>query len=162
MTMHTPTPTEWRAAMGYFPSGVTIVTSWDQGQPVGSTVSAFCSVSLTPPLLLICLDLSNPIRPAVEASGVFGVNILNHESGALALHFAGGPEIDRFEGHPYRAVEGGAPQLECAPVFIDCTVEHIHAAGDHLILVGRGTHIEHASSHPPLLYHKGQFPKLGS
>lgn len=169
MTMHTPTPRapaptpkEWRAAMGYFPSGVTIVTTWDKDQPVGSTVSAFCSVSLEPPLLLICLDHANPIRPAVEASGVFGVNILNDQSSALALHFAASPDSDRFEGNPYHAQDDGAPQLDCAPVFIDCVVEHALVAGDHLVVVGRGVRIEHASAHPPLLYHKGGFLKLVS
>ena len=67
------TSAEWRAAMGCFPSGVTIITSWDAGEPVGSTINAFCSVSLDPPLLLICLDNANPLRGPVEASGVFGV-----------------------------------------------------------------------------------------
>ena len=56
--LRAPTPAEWRAAMGCFPSGVTIVTTWDGDEPVGSTINAFCSVSLTPPLLLICLDLT--------------------------------------------------------------------------------------------------------
>lgn len=160
MTLHTPTPKEWRAAMGSFPSGVTVITTWDQDQPVGSTVSAFCSVSLDPPLLLVCLDNSNPILGPVQASGVFGVNILNDESGALALHFADPNQPDRFEGNPYRAIESGAPQLACAPVFIDCKVEQSHLAGDHHIIVGRGMRVEHASTHPPLLYHKGGFLKL--
>jgi flavin reductase (DIM6/NTAB) family NADH-FMN oxidoreductase RutF len=147
--------------MGYFPSGVTIVTTWDDGAPVGSTVNAFCSVSLDPPLLLICLDLKNPIRGAVETARIFGVNILHDEGQAFAQRFAREPLTDRFSEFPYRAAPGGAPQLEAAPVFIDCALEDLHAAGDHLIAVGRGLRIEHTSEASPLLYHRGKYPKLG-
>jgi 3-hydroxy-9,10-secoandrosta-1,3,5(10)-triene-9,17-dione monooxygenase reductase component len=155
-----PTPTEWRAAMGYFPSGVTIVTTWDGKAPVGSTINAFCSVSLDPPLLLICVDLKNPIREALEAAGLFGVNILHDEGRPVAHRFSHDPLTDRFCEYAYRFEPGGAPQLDVAPVFIDCAVESIHPAGDHLIAVGRGLRIEHTSAAEPLLYHKGQFLKL--
>jgi flavin reductase (DIM6/NTAB) family NADH-FMN oxidoreductase RutF len=155
-----PTPAEWRAAMAYFPSGVTIVTTWDGEEPVGSTINAFCSVSLDPPLLLICVDLKNPIRRPLEEAGIFGVNILHEEGRPIAHRFARDPLSDRFCELPYRAAPGGAPQLEAAPVFIDCVVESIHAAGDHLIAVGRGRRIEHTVGVAPLLYHKGQFLKL--
>jgi 3-hydroxy-9,10-secoandrosta-1,3,5(10)-triene-9,17-dione monooxygenase reductase component len=155
-----PSPAEWRAAMGFFPSGVTIVSTWDGEEPVGSTVNAFCSVSLSPPLLLVCIDLANPIRVALERARIFGVNILDHEGRHVARRFATDPLSGRFETFPYRAAPGGAPQLELAPVFVDCAVEHIHTAGDHLIVVGRGVRIEHALTATPLLYHKGQYPKL--
>ncbi len=150
---------EWRAAMGCFPSGVTVVTSWRGDRPVGSTVNAFCSVSLTPPLLLVCLDLANPILPDVEASGRFGVNILPASEGAaLARRFAAAEEETRFEALAFLANEAGAPQLACAPTFIDCTVEAVHPGGDHRIVVGRGRRIDHAHEGAPLLYHRGGFP----
>jgi len=155
-----PTPAEWRAAMGYFASGVTIVTTWEDGEPVGSTINAFCSVSLDPPLLLICLDLKNPIREAFERARIFGVNILHDEGLPFAQRFAREPISGRFSNFAHRAAPGGAPQLEAAPVFIDCVLEDLHAAGDHLIAVGRGVRIEHTSAAPPLLYHKGGYPKL--
>lgn len=155
-----PTAAEWRHAMGYFPSGVTIVTTWEGDQPVGSTINAFCSVSLDPPLLLICLDLNNPIRAAFETARVFGVNILPEDGGPIARRFAREPLADRFAEFPYRHAPGGAPQLDVAPVFIDCAVEDIHAAGDHLIAVGRGTRIDERSDAAPLLYHRGKFPKF--
>ena len=157
-----PGPAEWRAAMGFFPSGVTIVSTWDGPEPVGSTVNAFCSVSLSPPMLLICIDLANPIRAALESARIFGVNILGHECRQVARRFATDPLTGRFETFAHRAAPGGAPQLDCAPVFVDCAVEHIHAAGDHLIVVGRGVRIEHAATATPLLYHKGQYPRLGA
>lgn len=153
-----PTLAEWRAAMGYFPSGVTVVTSWRDGAPVGSTVNAFCSVSLEPPLLLVCLDMSNPIcRPVVD-TGVFGVNILAEDGGGeLARHFAAAPETKRFDQLGFRAAAGGAPQLVVAPVFVDCAVESAARAGDHFIVVGRGVRIERTPGAKPLLYQAGRF-----
>jgi flavin reductase (DIM6/NTAB) family NADH-FMN oxidoreductase RutF len=155
-----PNPAQWRAAMGYFPTGVLIVTTWDAGVPVGSTISAFCSVSLEPPMLLICLAHENPIRAPLEDSGVFGVNFLHEDGGPIARRFAREPLTDRFTEHPYRAGARGAPQLEAAPLFIDCRVESKHLAGDHLIIVGRGLRIDQVSGVTPLLYHQGRFPKL--
>jgi flavin reductase (DIM6/NTAB) family NADH-FMN oxidoreductase RutF len=158
--MVAPTPQEWRAAMGYFPSGVTIITSWRGAAPVGTTASSFCSVSLEPALLLVCLDHNNPALAPIEASGVLGVNILGVDGRELALHFGRKGDDDRFAGRPYRAVDGGAPQLDAAPVFIDCRLDASHRAGDHQVLIGRAIHIEHAAVTPPLLYHKGAFPRL--
>jgi 3-hydroxy-9,10-secoandrosta-1,3,5(10)-triene-9,17-dione monooxygenase reductase component len=152
-----PTPGEWRAAMGYFPTGVTVVTTWRGGAPLGSTVSAFCSVSLEPPLLLVCLDRSNPICRPVAECGVFGVNILADDGGDLARRFAVAPEIERFDGQAFRSLEGGAPQLHAAPIFVDCVVESTSLAGDHFIVVGRGIRIERTSAAQPLLYHAGRF-----
>jgi flavin reductase (DIM6/NTAB) family NADH-FMN oxidoreductase RutF len=146
--------------MGCFPSGVTVVTTWDGDTPVGTTVNAFCSVSLDPPLLLICLDYANPALAPLQRCGVFGVNILSADSRELALRFSRHPEEDRFAGLAFRARKGGAPQLEVAPVFIECALEHSYEGGDHRIVIGRGLHIEHASEMPPLLYHKGCFPKF--
>jgi len=151
-------PAEWRAAMGRFPSGVTIVTSWCDGAPVGTTVNAFCSVSLEPPLLLICLDHTNPALAPIEAMGLFGVNFLAAGHDELARRFGRLRETDRFAGLGWRANEGGAPQLEVACLFVDCALEQAHVAGDHKILVGRGVRIDHASAAGPLLYHKGAFP----
>jgi flavin reductase (DIM6/NTAB) family NADH-FMN oxidoreductase RutF len=153
-----PTPTVWKTAMGYFPTGVTIVTTWDGAEPVGSTISAFCSVSLEPPLLLVCLDLKNPIRAAFEKARVFGVNILPEHGRHIAQRFAREPLTDRFCEFEHRCADGGAPQLADAPVFIDCVVEDIHAAGDHLVAIGRGVRVEHAAEVSPLLYHRGKFP----
>ncbi len=156
----TPTAAEWRAAMGYFPSGVTIVTTWAGRTPIGTTASSFCSVSLDPPLLLVCLDHANPALAPIEACGLMGVNILSAECRDIALTFGRPTADDRFAGLAYRAAEGGAPQLEVAPVFVDCLLEQSHPAGDHTILVARPTRIEHTSAAPPLLYHRGAFPKL--
>lgn len=143
--------------MGSFPSGVTVVTSWADDQPIGTTVNAFCSVSLTPPMLLICLDVTNFARELIARRGAFAVNILDDSSGALALKFAGYPELERFRDQGYSAEPGGCPQLDAASVFIDCELAESHLAGDHWIMVGRGVRVAHASAQPPLIYHKGAF-----
>ncbi len=154
------TADQWRGAMGHFPSGVTIVTTWHGTAPIGTTASSFCSVSLEPPLLLVCLDHANPALAPIERCGRFGVNILSAECRDLALRFATNPEDDRFAGIIWRASAEGAPRLEAASVFIECVLEDAHLAGDHKIVVGRGVRIDHASAAPPLLYHKGVFPRL--
>lgn len=156
--MTAPTPAEWRAAMGRFPTGVTIVTSWDAAAPVGTTVNAFCSVSLTPPLLLVCLVHGNPALAPIERSGLIGVNFLSAGHRDLAWSFGRDAVDDRFAGVAHGARAGGAPQLGAACVFIDCVLEQAHDAGDHKILVARGMAIDHASPAAPLLYHMGAFP----
>jgi 3-hydroxy-9,10-secoandrosta-1,3,5(10)-triene-9,17-dione monooxygenase reductase component len=157
-----PTAAEWRAAMGGFPSGVTVVTSWRNGAPIGSTISAFTSVSLKPPLLLICLDLSNPYCAPIAKCGVFGVNILAHDGQDLAKRFAFAPEDERFDGQAFRHVEGGAPRLDAASVFIDCAVHSISTAGDHLVVLGRGLRTDHRAPRAPLLHYRGAFAALAS
>jgi 3-hydroxy-9,10-secoandrosta-1,3,5(10)-triene-9,17-dione monooxygenase reductase component len=146
--------------MGYFPTGVTVITTYDGEEPVGSTINAICSVSLDPPLLLICLDLKNPIREAFERSRIFGVNFLAHDGVGIARRFASMPLEGRFAEFAWRAAPGGAPQLEDAPVFIDCAVQDIHLGGDHLVVIGRGLQIGEGPQAPPLLYHRGAFPLL--
>jgi 3-hydroxy-9,10-secoandrosta-1,3,5(10)-triene-9,17-dione monooxygenase reductase component len=145
--------------MGRFATGVTIVTSWDGDEPVGTTVNAFCSVSLDPPLLLICLDNTNPVLGPVETTGVFGVNFLDTECVDLARRFGRDPVGGRFDDVEHHR-DGGAPHLAVATTFIDCRVEEIHLAGDHRIVVGRGLRIGHHRDAPPLVFHRGQFPKL--
>ena len=151
-------PGEWRAAMGRFPTGVTIVTSWAGEAPVGSTVNAFCSVSLDPPLLLVCLVQGNPVLGPIERTGLMGVNFLPADACDLARLFGRDATGDRFAGLAHSARDGGAPQLGAACVFIDCALEQAHDAGDHRILIGRGLAIDHASASAPLLYHRGAFP----
>jgi flavin reductase (DIM6/NTAB) family NADH-FMN oxidoreductase RutF len=155
-----PTSADWRSAMASFPTGVTVVTSWENGEPVGSTINAFCSVSLEPPMLLICLDRANPLLAPIEQCRVFGVNILCEDSQHVALRFARPPLDSRFKDFGYHAVGKGAPQLDAAPVFVDCTLENAYPAGDHFVMIGRGVRVDHASAAAPLVYHKSRFSRF--
>ncbi len=149
--------------MGQFPTGVTVVTGWGGEEPLGSTINAFCSVSLQPPMLLICLDHRNPLLAPVRETGVFGLNILGADDGeALARRFATGPTTGRFEGLSYDATPGGAPRLPTAPVFVDCACVAIHDAGDHAVVIARGLRLAFGSAEAPLLYHRGAFPLIGA
>ncbi|WP_411820588.1 flavin reductase family protein [Hyphococcus formosus] len=150
-------PDDWRSVMGYFASGVTVVTGWDGTEPVGTTVSAFCSVSLTPPLLLVCLDHNNPALAPIKKKGRFGVNILSADGMDVAMRFATPMETNRFEGFDFVHTDGGAPRLSGAPVFIDCDLHDTYSVGDHDILIGRGRKVEKELTAKPMIYHQGKF-----
>lgn len=151
------TSEDWRGAMGNFPSGVTIATAWHEGAPYGSTVSSFCSVSLEPPLLLICLDKNNPMHGPALKEGAFGVNILSADKGEMAMRFAMPPVETRYEGVAYERHDGGAPHLKDALVFIECVTDQAHEAGTHHVIIGRGERVIFGREQEPLVYHKGGF-----
>jgi len=143
--------------MGRFPTGVTVVTARDgEGVPVGLTVSAFASVSLDPPLVLVCIDHASHSHDRVLSTGAFAVNVLSAAQGVLARRFATDPAEGRFDGAAWSVGQGGAPVLEGASAWLVCTVEAAHEAGDHTIVVGRvlegGVGTEEA-----LAYYRGAF-----
>ena len=150
------TADDWRKAMGYFASGVTIVTTMSETGPIGSTVSSFCSVSLEPPLLLVCLAQSNPVLAPALLTGKFGVNILGEQSGAAAMHFANPDKNSDFEATALREIHA-APHLEMAPCFVECAVHDSFVAGDHTIIIGRGLSISQQMDVAALIYHQGKF-----
>lgn len=150
----------WREAMGSFPSGVIVATTWDGDCPVGTTHSSFCSVSLDPPLLLICSAHYSRITEPVRKTGSFGINFLAHDQGDLAFNFSVGPRAKGFADLEFTHDEGRPPRIAGSPVFIDCDLEHSYPGGDHQIHVGRGVKVVIASGEHPLLYHKGEFPPL--
>jgi flavin reductase (DIM6/NTAB) family NADH-FMN oxidoreductase RutF len=124
--------------MGRFPTGVTVVTSRDgEGAPVGLTVNAFASVSLDPPLVLVCIDHASTSRVHLMSASSFGVNILSSGQGAVARRFASDPAEGRFDGVAWQGGPGGAPLLDGVAAWLSCTLEAAHEAGDHTILVGR-------------------------
>lgn len=124
--------------MGRFATGVAIVTSRaTDGVESGLTVNSLTSVSLHPPLLLVCLDERSATLETVRESGAFAVNVLARESTALADRFARGRRATRFRGLGSREEVTGAPILEDALAWLDCVVEALHAAGDHAIVLGR-------------------------
>lgn len=149
-------PAVWRSAMGAFASGVTIVTTLDGDRPVGTTASAFTSVSLFPPLLLVCLDQKSRTLAAVRRSGHFCINVLAHHQGDLAKLFAGAGATDRFKDVEIGEGRLGAPVIGGALATIDCRLHAAHAAGDHDILIGRGLGVETRGGHP-LIYSQGRF-----
>lgn len=150
---------EFRAALSRFPSGVTVVTTRDaSGRTHGITVSAFCSVSLEPPLILVCIDKDTGSHYALRESGYFVVNILAEEQEHLSNHFAS-QLSDKFDGIAYRHGIADIPVLEDTLAVLECRLAHAHEGGDHTIFVGE---IEKSSVKDdfPLVYWHGNYRKL--
>ncbi|WP_170970235.1 flavin reductase [Nocardioides jishulii] len=156
-------PATFRDVMAQWPSGVTIVTTLDaDGVRKGMTASSFSSVSLTPPLVSVCLLKSLYTHKLISDSGVFGVNVLAKDQQEVARRFAGmvpGLE-DRFEGEEWTIAETGVSLLDSALGWVDCRVVHEYEGGDHTIFVGEVVAANNARRSAPLLFHSrgwGQF-----
>jgi flavin reductase (DIM6/NTAB) family NADH-FMN oxidoreductase RutF len=152
--------TELRRVMGHFATGVTIITTRsNDGKIYGLTANAFTSVSLEPPLLLVCVDKKAESYPYFEESKVFTVNVLSDEQETLSRRFAvsGGP---KFEGVAYRPGANGAPILEGAVAFIECKLAGAYPGGDHTIYLGEVQEAE-TSDGKPLLFFRGGYRTLG-
>ena len=150
---------EFRAALARFPSGVTIVTTKDKdGKLHGLTVSAFASVSLEPPMILVCVHKRAGSHYAFEESGHFVVNILAEEHAAHSNQFAA-QTADKFDGITYQNGIADIPVLENSLVALECRLAHAHEGGDHTIFVGE---IECATINAgkPLVYWHGDYRKL--
>jgi flavin reductase (DIM6/NTAB) family NADH-FMN oxidoreductase RutF len=148
----------FRQALGHFASGVTVVTTGLEGTPYGMTVSAFSSVSLSPPLVLICIDKGVGTHEAISKSGRFAVNILHRDQEAVSRQFATrGP--DKFAGVAMREGALGLPLVGGALACIECSLHATFDGGDHTIFVGL---VEHAQTGdgPPLLYFRGGYRQL--
>lgn len=129
----------FRQVMGQLATGVSVVTTSNNGAIAGLTVNAFCSVSLEPPLVLICVDLTSTTLPAIRESGIFAVNILTNEQEQYSRCFATST-AERYENfchaHYHRAVTG-SPILDDVLAFIDTRVVAEYPAGDHVIFLGQ-------------------------
>jgi flavin reductase (DIM6/NTAB) family NADH-FMN oxidoreductase RutF len=151
---------EFRRVLGHFASGVTVVTTCDDGAtPVGLTVSAFASLSLDPPLVLVCVDHKAQSYPVVRDRGCFAVNVLTRGQEAVSRRFASTRLDNKFEGVPHRISDLGLPLLDEALAHIECTTVGAHVEGDHTIFVGR---VERAGVREgePLLYYRGRYSQL--
>ncbi len=153
-------PTSFREALGQFASGVTVVTTRGAGgEPLGLTVSAFCSVSLDPPLVLVSIEERSETHSGFRSSGRFGVSVLAEGQADVSRLFArSGPEKFR-----HLALETGTHGVSLVPgalVHLECAVRAAHAAGDHTVYVGE---ILRLAVHPgrPLVYHRGTYRHLG-
>jgi flavin reductase (DIM6/NTAB) family NADH-FMN oxidoreductase RutF len=152
---------EFRAVLGRFPSGVTVVTTTGtDGADQGMTVSAFASVSLDPPLVLICIERTASAHDALTAAPGFIVNILSASQEQIARRFSI-VDIDRFEGVGYSRSGSGYAVLDDVLGVIECSTFALHEAGDHTIIVGQ-VETANARSGSPLLYYRGGYAQLGS
>ena len=150
------TPDVFRAALGTFATGVTIVTAIDAaGRPIGLTANSFNSVSLDPPLVLWSLSRQAGSMPAFEAGSHYAVNILAADQKPLAERFSH-RHADRFDGVPWRASPSGVPLVDGAVAWFDCLNRSRYQEGDHLIFVGEVLHCAHGGG-TPLIFHGGRY-----
>ena len=148
---------EFRAALGMFATGVTIVTARDaSGAPVGLTANSFNSVSLAPPLVLWSLSRRAGSMPAFTRGSHYAINILAAEQHALAERFAS-KSRDRFAGVVFREGAGGAPILDGAAAVFECFNRSRYEEGDHVIFVGEVERCTRREGVTPLIFHGGRY-----
>lgn len=151
---------EFRTVMGHFATGVTIITTHDtKGAFLGLTANAFSSVSLDPPLVMVCVDKTAESHPALQASRVYNVNILTKEQEALSRNFAKSSD-DKFAGVAYHVAENGAPVLSDSVAHMVCSVRDCFNAGDHTIFLGEVKELQMDHEANPLIYFRGGYRDL--
>ncbi|HEU4990459.1 MAG TPA: flavin reductase family protein [Gemmatimonadaceae bacterium] len=152
-------PDTFRAALGRFASGVTILTVLDaEGRDHGMTVSAFCSLSLDPPLVLACIDRSADMHALLLKREHVGITLLAAGQEALSRRFAE-LESDRFEGLGFSRGEHGVVLFDGALAHLECRVRARHPEGDHTIIVCEVERAE-VRQERPLLYYRGGYAQL--
>jgi len=155
-------PDEFRQVMRHWASGVTVITTRRKGGIHGMTASSFSSVSLKPPLVLVCVDRRNRTHEHVQEQGCFAIHILAEHQQELSRRCAGahGETGNELRDVPYREGRSGAPILEECLAHVECRLVHSYEGGDHTIFVGE---IIDSGAHEgarPLLYFDGGYRQL--
>ncbi len=150
-------PALFRAVLGRWASGVTVITAIDDDEPVGMAASSFTSLSLDPALVLFCAATSSSTWERIQRSGSFCVNILGDQQELLSRQMAG--KGDKFAGVNWSTEVTGSPILEGVLGWIDCKIDAEHVGGDHVIVVGRVLAMGHGEG-TPLAYYRGGYHAL--
>jgi len=162
----TPLPTDdpaaladarhFRDVLGRFATGVTVVTSMSNGEPVGMTCQSFSSVSLSPPLVLFCPAKTSRAWPLMQRAGFFCVNLLADDQHELSNDMATKGN-NKFDGASWTKSTTGAPLLDGILGYVDCTIQAVHEAGDHYVVIGRVQDLGFGDNDDPLLFFRGQY-----
>lgn len=144
----------FKNAMSHFASGVTVVTTELEGKPFGMTVASFSSLSLNPPLVLICIEKIVKTHDAIASSGKFGVSILRSDQQDISSRFASRAE-DKFTGIDVRRGTLGLPLIAGALTTIECSVENRLPGGDHTIFIGKVVDAQTTEGNPLLYFRSG-------
>jgi len=165
---HTPIPTDdpeaaerarqFRDVLGLFCTGVTVVTSMSDGEPIGMTCQSFSSVSLTPPLVMFCPAKTSRAWPLMRQAGFFCVNILSAEQQEISNAMAT-KRSKKFDGVTWEPAPTGAPVVDGVLGYVDCVIDTVHEAGDHYIVVGRVKELAmgDAEKADPILFYQGRY-----
>ena len=153
-------PEHMRRILARFCSGLTVVASHDElSGPVGFTCQAFTSLSLDPPLILICVSRTSSTWPKISRIGQFSVNVLNKRAKPVSDQFARSGN-DKFAGVAWTYSDSGLPHLEHSLAWLDCSVESESEGGDHLIVVARVDALKVGVSEEPLLFFNRDYRSL--
>jgi flavin reductase (DIM6/NTAB) family NADH-FMN oxidoreductase RutF len=151
---------QFKMAMSHFASGVTIVTTDHDGRSYGLTVASFASLSLHPPLVLVCIEKAVKSHDAIIASQKFGISILGSEQSDVSNRFASKVD-DKFAGTATRRGELGIPLIEGALCTIECTLRDQLPGGDHTIFVGEVKDVQ-AREGAPLVYFRSGYRQINA
>ncbi len=150
---------ELRNAYGRFPTGVTAISAWLDGVPVGMAVSSFTSVSLAPPLVCVCMQNTSGTWQKLNALSRLGVSVLGTGQD-VACRQLSAKSGDRFAGIPWQASATGAVFIVGAAVWMECKIEQRIAAGDHEIVLLEIERLKIEPDVSPLVFHASRFHKL--
>jgi flavin reductase (DIM6/NTAB) family NADH-FMN oxidoreductase RutF len=153
---------QFKEVVSKFASGVTIVTTADERGFHGVTVSSFCSLSLDPPLVLVCIDRSIQSHELITSAPTFAVNILSRGQTFLAEQFSGQTPLadPKFSRVPHRMSESGIPLISDAVAWLECDAWRSYEGGDHTIFVGQPIRGELGEQDDPLIYFDREFTEL--
>ena len=161
--VHAIEPSRFREALGHFASGITVITSQLDGEPLGFTCQSFYSVSMSPPLVSFSVMSRSASYPKIRQTGRFAVNILSGDQVAISDQFAR-RGADKWHGVEWAASPLGNPLIGGSLHWLDCEIQAEHVAGDHLIVIGevKALSRQQGPVSQPLLYFKGQYCNLGA
>jgi flavin reductase (DIM6/NTAB) family NADH-FMN oxidoreductase RutF len=151
---------EFRSTLGAFATGVTVITTRGETHDYGMTATAFSSVSLDPPLVLVCVITGSLGADLIPRNGVFAANILSSGQEAISNYFASRDRPsgrDAFAEIPHREVVTGAPVIDNVAAYLDCRLAETHESGDHLIFIGEVVALGVDPDVEPLLFHGGRY-----
>ncbi|MDX1645777.1 MAG: flavin reductase family protein [Longimicrobiales bacterium] len=145
-----------REVMSAYPTGVTVVAGREaDGTPYGLTVNSFTSVSLEPPLILVCIGHTSTSHARLVAAPAFTVNVLAADQAEVAMRFAAEPSEGRFEDLTWEPALSGAPILEGAAAWLECSAHEVLRGGDHSIVLGRVERCR-VTDRKALMFHRGR------
>jgi len=156
-------PLSFREALGHYASGITVITSHIEGEPIGFTCQSFYSVSMNPPLVSFSVMSNSASYPKIRQAGRFAVNILSDEQVRISNQFAR-RGTDKWHDVDWQASPLGNPIIAGSLHWLDCDIHAEHVAGDHLIVIGevKALNLQEATATQPLLYFKGQYCNIAA
>ncbi len=151
-----PDPQKFRQVLGHFCTGITVITTIDDGEPVGFSCQAFAALSLDPPLVVFCPARTSMTWPRIARAGLFAVNVLAEHQRELARRF-GRTGPGKFDGVAWSPDGAGSPVLDGVLTWAGCEVEAVHEGGDHHIVTGRVRELGECGAQRPLLFYRGRY-----